>query len=269
MPTISQPSRKELRDERRRARVERETAERAVAARRRRLTRLGAVLGAAAIVVAVLVAVSTSGSGSGPASRAASSARGAPAGAVPGAAATTALFAGIPQHGTTLGSPTAPVRVVEFADLQCPFCRDYSLTEMPSLVRQYVRPGKVSMRFQPLTFIGPDSVRAARVAAAAASQDRLWSFADLMYRNQGTENSGYATDAYLRRLAAAVPGLDTRRVFTARNGAAVTRRLEAAQAAATAARVNSTPTFLVQRGSSTKVVDVAGLPAAIKAAVAS
>jgi protein-disulfide isomerase len=264
MPTISQPTRKQLRDEARRARVERENAQRAAAARRSRLIRLGAVLGAAAAVVAVLVAVSASHSGSSPAGSTAAS-----SGSVSGAAATTALFAGVPQHGTTVGSANASVKVTEFADLQCPFCRQSALTQLPGIVDRYVRPGKVSLQFQSLAFIGPDSVRAARVAQAAGQQDKLWNFVDLMYRNQGRENTGYATDAYLRRLAGAVPGLDVNRAFAARNGAAVTSRLEAASTQATQHGVNSTPTFLVQHGSSTRIVDAAGLQAAIRAAVGS
>jgi protein-disulfide isomerase len=265
MPTISQPSRKQLRDEARRARVERENAQRAAAARRSRLVRLGAIVGAAAAVVAVLIAVSASHSGPAASSSTAASS----SGSVAGATATAALFAGIPQRGTTLGSASAPVHVTEFADLQCPFCRESALTQLPSIVEQYVRPGKVSLGFRSLAFIGPDSVRAARVAEAAGRQDRLWNFVDLMYRNQGRENTGYVTDAYLRRLAAAVPGLDADRAFAARDGAAVTKQLEAAQAQATKLGVNSTPTFLVQRGSSAKLVDAAGLQAAIEAAVGS
>jgi protein-disulfide isomerase len=261
MPTVAQPSRKERRDAARRDRVERETALAAAAARRRRLARLGAVLAGAAVVVAVLVVVSASGSGTKRAARTAAS------GPVAGARESSALLAGIPQHGLTLGSPKAPVRVVEFADLQCPFCRDYSTAVMPRLVRTYVRPGKVRMEFRSLAFIGPDSERAARVAQAAGRQDKLWNVVDLAYRNQGKENSGWATDAVLRRLAGAVPGLDVGRVFAARDSAGVTAELEAADTLATASGVQSTPTFLVGRGSSLKAVDAAGLPAAIEAAV--
>jgi len=259
MPTVAQPTRKQRRDAARHARVEREAAAAAAAARRRRLTRLGAVLGAAAIVVAVLVAMSASGSGSKAAPRTASS--------VSGASATSALLAGIPQKGLVLGDAKAPVRVVEFADLQCPFCRDVTLSTMPDIVKRYVRPGDVRMEFRSLAFIGPDSVRAARVTQAAAQQDKLWNFVDLAYRNQGKENSGWATDALLRRLAGAVPGLDADRAFAARNGAAVTGALKAADTLATTSGVQSTPTFLVGRGSSLKAVDAAGLEAAIKAAV--
>jgi len=262
MPTAVQPTRKERRDAARRERVAREAAHAAAATRRRRLIRLGAVLGAAIAVVAVLIAVSTSGSGSKTASTTAA------AGPVAGARQSAAMLSGIPQRGLTLGDPKAPVRVVEFADLQCPFCRAYTLSTMPSLVKDYVRPGKVKMEFRSLAFIGPDSVRAARVAQAAAQQNKLWNFVDLAYFNQGKENSGWATDAVLRRVAAAVPGLDVNRAFAQRDSAAVTKQLNAANALANSSGVQSTPTFLVGRGSSLKAVAAPGLPAAIKAAIA-
>jgi protein-disulfide isomerase len=261
MPTVAHPTRKERRDASRRERVEREAAVAAAAARRRRLTRLGAVLAGAAVIVAVLVAVSASGSGTKASSRTAAS------GSVSGAARAAALLSGIPQHGLTLGDPKAPVRVIEFADLQCPFCRDYSRNTMPSLVKDYVRPGKVKMEFRSLAFIGADSVRAASMAQAAGQQDKLWNFIDLAYANQGKENSGWATDAVLRRLASAVPGLDADRAWAQRESAAVRAQLDAANTLATKSGVQSTPTFLVGRGASLKAVDAAGLPAAIKAAV--
>ena len=71
-----------------------------------------------------------------------------------------------------------------------------------------MRPGKLQMQFENLWFIGPDSVKAGRVAAAAAEQDRLWNFVDLLYLNQREENTGYVTASYLHRLLAAVPGLN-------------------------------------------------------------
>jgi protein-disulfide isomerase len=253
------PTRKERRDQARRARMERERTEAAAAGRRRLLTRLGAVLAVAAIVVVGLIAVSGSGSGN-TASNSSSS-------QIEGAVAARSLLAGVPQRGITLGDPKAPVRVVEFADLQCPFCRNYSQALFPSVVRDYVRPGRVRMEFRSLAFIGPDSERAARVAEAAGAQNRLWNVVDLVYANQGMENSGWATDALLRRVAGSVPGLDVNRVFSQRNSPTVTGQLEAAQTLATRSGVNSTPTFLVGRGNNLKAVDAAGLPGAIKAAL--
>jgi len=262
--TTATPTKKERRDKARQERIAREQAEAARTARRRRFTRLGAVLGAAAVVVVILVAVSSSGGGS-----TASTSSSASSSAVAGTQASRSLLNGIPQKGLTLGNANAPVRVLEFADLQCPFCRDYSLGVMPGLVQKYVRTGKVRMEFHALAFIGPDSVRAARVAEAAGRQNKLWNVADLAYHNQGAENSGWATDGKLRSIAAAVPGLDVNQVFAARDSAAVTAQLKAASDLATRSGVNETPTFLVGRGSSLKAVDAAGLPAAIKAAVGS
>ena len=262
--TTATPTKKERRDQARQERIAREQAEAAWTARRRRFTRLGAVLGAAAVVVVILVAVSSSGGGS-----TASTSSSASSSAVAGTQASRSLLNGIPQKGLTLGNANAPVRVLEFADLQCPFCRDYTTGVMPGLVQKYVRTGKVRMEFHALAFIGPDSVRAARVAEAAGRQNKLWNVADLAYHNQGAENSGWATDGKLRSIAAAVPGLDVKQVFAARNSAAVTAQLKAASDLATRSGVNETPTFLVGRGSSLKAVDAAGLPAAIKAAVGS
>ena len=262
--TTATPTKKERRDQARQERIAREQAEAARTARRRRFTRLGAVLGAAAVVVVILVAVSSSGGGS-----TASTSSSASSSAVAGTQASRSLLNGIPQKGLTLGNANAPVRVLEFADLQCPFCRDYTTGVMPGLVQKYVRTGKVRMEFHALAFIGPDSVRAARVAEAAGRQNKLWNVADLAYHNQGAENSGWATDGKLRSIAAAVPGLDVKQVFAARNSAAVTAQLKAASDLATRSGVNETPTFLVGRGSSLKAVDAAGLPAAIKAAVGS
>jgi protein-disulfide isomerase len=218
------------------------------------------VLAGAALIVAIAIAVSRSAQpGATPAA-----ASGAPA----GASASRALFAGVPQDGITLGDPKAPVRVIEFADLQCPFCAAAARNVLPGLVKDYVRPGKARIEFRALTFIGPDSVRAARVAEAAGRQNRLWNVVDLVYASQGRENTGYATDAFLRRLVRAVPSLDAGRVFAQRGSAAVTAQLKAAQDLAASRGVTSTPTFLVERGTSLEVVDAAGVPAAIKAALA-
>jgi protein-disulfide isomerase len=190
--------------------------------------RLGLLAGLA--VVAVLVAVVAAGGG-GDGSH---SGGGSPA-------ATEAALKGIPQSGITLGSPKAPVTMVEFADLQCPFCAEYHRNVFPELLSRYVRTGKLRIELRLLRFLGPDSDRLARVAAAAAAQNRMWQFVGLAYDRQGRENSGYATGEFVNRLSADA-GL--RRPDA---GAAAERQVQRDEQAARTLGIDSTPSFLIGR----------------------
>jgi protein-disulfide isomerase len=162
---------------------------------------------------------------------------------VSGSAETAKLLAGVPQKLNVLGNPNALVTLIEFADLQCPFCREFALDALPTIVRDYVRPGKVKLVFAGIAFIGPDSETALRATYAAGLQNRLWNFLDLLYRNQGPENSGWVTDALLRATAQAIPGVDVGRLLSARRTAEVDNALLATRQQAASARVNSTPSF--------------------------
>jgi protein-disulfide isomerase len=146
-----------------------------------------------------------------------------------------------------LGDPDAPLTVTEFVDLQCPVCAAASAQTLPTLVNDYVRTGKVKLEARTLSFLGPDSVRAARVAAAAERQGKLWPFLEAFYAGQGAENSGYVTDDYLRSVAAA-SGVDADAALAEADSRFAQRRLDRADADAARLGVDSTPTFTVARG---------------------
>lgn len=218
------------------ARAERDRAASTASARQRQ--RLWVIGGALVIAVVVVAAIAiASGGSSKPAKKAGEK--------IPGQIESNALFAGIPQNGITLGDPRAPVTMVEFADLQCPYCREYTEQSLSTLVTDYVRTGKVKMIFRNVAFIGNDSVTAARMAAAAAMQNKLWTFIDLFYTNQQEENSGYVTDAFLRRVASGVTGLNVARAMSDRNLPQITRQLDEAQTQWTSNGFSGTPSFLL------------------------
>jgi protein-disulfide isomerase len=157
-----------------RRRAEREASEAAARARgirTRRLWRLGAVAAAAAVLVAVAIAVS-SGGGDRPAPPATAS----------------SLLDGLPERNGVLGDPDAPVTVTEYVDLQCPVCARAAESTLPAVIAEQVRAGRAKLDVRTLHFLGPDSVRAARVAAGAERQNRLWAFLEAFYARQGTEN---------------------------------------------------------------------------------
>jgi protein-disulfide isomerase len=225
-------------EEKAQARAEREARQRAQARaerRRRQLLQLGGVLGVAAIVVVVLVLVSQ-GSKSKP--NASSGA------AVAGVSHMRAMLRGIAQHGTSLGDPKAPLVLTEFADLQCPFCRDYTLNVLPQVIERYVRTKKLRLELRLRNLLGPDSDVAARAAQAAARRNRMWNFVDVFYRNQGDENSGYVTGDFLSRIATAA-GLPAKLVLDGSTSPALEKPVLDAEAEARATGLTSTPAFLI------------------------
>jgi protein-disulfide isomerase len=178
-----------------------------------------------------------------------------------GAAETNALFDGIPQRGTALGHADAPVTLVEYGDLQCPYCATWTQAALPALVRDYVRHGRIRIEFRGLAFLGPESRIGLEAALAAGRQGRMWHVVDLLYRNQGAENSGWLTERTLRRVGVSVPGLDTSRMLAERDD--VGGQIDAAQTAATAAGISGTPSFEVgQTGGRLHRVEVGSLDAA-------
>jgi protein-disulfide isomerase len=242
MSTDPKPTKQERRDAARAARIEAERADAGAALRRRRLRTLLAVLGAAAVVVVVAIVVSGGGGSDSAKSRPGAAQKA--TGAIPGQKESAAMLAGVPQSNIYLGNPAAPVRLVEFADLQCPFCREYTLQVLPTLVQDYVRTGKVRMEFRNLSFLGDDSVTAGRAAAAAARQDKLWNFVDVFYYNQGKEKTGYVTPAFLERIYGAA-GVDAVKAKAYAASASSKEPLATANTLADQLGVESTPTILV------------------------
>jgi protein-disulfide isomerase len=157
------------------------------------------------------------------------------------AAERDALLKGIPQDGLALGRADAPITLVEYADLQCPYCAEWARNAFPAVVGEYVRSGQVRLVFRGLSFIGLDSEKALRAALAAGSQDRLWDVVHALYDIQGAENAGWVTDDLLLSLGG--PGLDAKRMVEESRSAAVERELQAATDAAQLAGVTGTPFF--------------------------
>lgn len=91
------------------------------------------------------------------------------------------------------GSPNAPVTVYEMADFQCPACRGFALTVLPTLEREFVATGKVRWVFinLPLPSVHRNAIPAAEAAMCAARQGRFWQMHDLLFEHQ-TEWAGLA-----------------------------------------------------------------------------
>ncbi|WP_028933102.1 DsbA family protein [Pseudonocardia spinosispora] len=143
-----------------------------------------------------------------------------------------------------LGSPDAPVTVVEWADFQCPFCALFAHDTAPMLIDQYVRTGKVRLEWRDFAFLGPESRAAAAAARAAGRQGKFWEYHDVLYAQQKSENSGALTSAYLTGIAGQL-GLDQRRFAADMADPAIAKQVAADQAEGGRLGVTGTPTVII------------------------
>jgi 2-hydroxychromene-2-carboxylate isomerase len=103
----------------------------------------------------------------------------------------------------------------------------------------------------------------------------MFDFMELLYFNQGTENTGWLSDATVKAAVAALPGLDVPKLLAARSSAAVKAQEQRFDAQASADAVNQTPTILVgksggklQQVALSSPTDEASVAAAVRKALA-
>ncbi len=71
-----------------------------------------------------------------------------------------------------------------FGDLECPACRYTSYFTLPTIIKEFVRPGKLKIEYQSFqsATIEPAVFQEQQVAAlAAGEQDKMWYFVELFY----------------------------------------------------------------------------------------
>lgn len=152
-------------------------------------------------------------------------------------------------NGRVEGDPNAPVKIIEFSDFQCPFCRRFTLETAPLLVQEFVETGIASIEYRHMAFLGPESVRAAEAAECAADQNRFWDFHDILFLRQGAENDGVYSDAnlkkYAREVADAHDDFDVNAFDSCLASGEKRAAVEEMTRQANALGVQSTPSFLV------------------------
>jgi protein-disulfide isomerase len=185
----------------------------------------------------------------------------------------TSVVDGIPQQGTVLGDPAAKVTLLQYEDMQCPYCRQYTAALFPMVAEQYVRTGDVKVDFRGLAILGDDSTQALRAVLAAAKQNKAWQLIELLYANQGEENSGWVTKVLIDDLASSIDELDVEQMNKDAESPAIQAQIDAVRAEAEQREVGGTPWFFVKApdGSVTEVtpqgLDAAKLAGALDAAL--
>lgn len=138
----------------------------------------------------------------------------------------------------SLGSRTAPVTIVEFADFGCPFSREESFV-VRAIAAQFPDSVRFVYRDFPITDLHPDAANASEAGECAAEQGRFWDYHDKLYANQ-SDLSEDALVRYAQELNMNA-GQFSRCMASDRN----LSEIEADYAAGVEAGVRGTPTFFI------------------------
>jgi len=155
-----------------------------------------------------------------------------------------------------LGSPDAPITMVEYGDYQCSNCQRFATQVKPLIIENYINSGKVKLIFKDFTIYGNDSVNGAIATHCASEQNKFWEMHDFIYQNQKAVNSGWLSEDSIKKLASGI-GLDMQQFNACFDGKRYTQRVTENFNDGKAAGVKGTPTFIIIDGKG-QIVTVAG-----------
>lgn len=145
-----------------------------------------------------------------------------------------------------LGNPDADVKLIEFSDLECPFCKRVHPT-LKQVVEQYGKEGKVAWVYRhfPLDSIHPKADKEAEASECAAElggNDAFWRYVDKVY--EVTPSNNGLDPALLPKIAGDL-GLDAAKFNECLESGKYAAKVEGHTQEAVAAGGNGTPYTIV------------------------
>jgi protein-disulfide isomerase len=145
------------------------------------------------------------------------------------------------------GDTNAPVRILEFADFECPSCARFALITEPDVRTRIVDAGRASLAYYDLPL--PQhlhSYPASHAAACADEQGRFWEMHDRIYETQDSWSTGRTNNprSIFRDLARSL-GLNMSQWEQCYDSQKYQRRIDANHAESIRQGINSTPSFVV------------------------
>ena len=152
----------------------------------------------------------------------------------------------IANLGYDAGSDDAPVRVIEFSDFGCGYCRQFHLETYPTLEEEYIATGKVEWKYIPVVIgrFGPSAELAAEAGECAGEQGRFAPVRDRIFQLQG-EWQRAPNPMPLFSAVAQESGVDLGRWEQCVNEGWRSERVRAGTQLGFQAGLQGTPTFLI------------------------
>lgn len=161
--------------------------------------------------------------------------------------------------GYVMGSDSAPVEIIEYADFECPACATFALLYAPDVKRRLVETGRARLIFRDFPLPQHQKAPVAHHAAAcAAEQGQFWPMHDQLYGNHGRWVNDRRPERVIEQLAEAL-GLDMRRYDECMDSGRYRQRIQASRERGSQLGVGSTPSFIVGgrlvAGTGVRIVD--------------
>ena len=171
-----------------------------------------------------------------------------------------------------IGNANAPVTMAYWYDYQCPFCQRNEQETMPQIIKEYVDTGKVKIVFKDFQFLSEDSQRLGKVSRAVWElvPNKFYQWHKAVYDNQGTENTGWATDAKILSITTEVLGVaDAQKAMqlAVKNSDAYQKEMDADKAEGGEMGINGTPGTIIDKQLISGAQPYAAFRAAIDAAL--
>ncbi len=147
------------------------------------------------------------------------------------------------QDDRILGAADAPITMIEYSSLTCPYCAAFHREALPQIKEAWIAEGKVRLVYRhfPLDGLG---LRAAAIANCI-QEERYFAFVDLLFENQAKWKPAQDPLKVLSQYAK-LAGLSQERVDACvADQAEMDKILTRAQEGRTAYGVESTPTFII------------------------
>jgi len=147
--------------------------------------------------------------------------------------------------GHVLGSDSAPVEIVEFADFECPACARFAILQFPYVYERLIATGRVRWRFMDFPLQGHTNSPTAHLAAACADeQGKYFQMIDLIFNRQNDWAFESRPGRPIRDFARGI-GLDLGRYDSCMETRRAQPMVDADYAEGERLGVNATPTFIV------------------------
>src|SRR5215208_4540801 len=121
------------------------------------------------------------------------------------------LYNPVVQNASALGSSTADITMIEFADYQCQACAKFYTEVGEDILRNFVNTGEVRFLFKDFivnndmpntnTIVDEASTLAAEASYCAADQGKYWEYHNQLYQNAEDESTESVTIDNLKQIA--------------------------------------------------------------------